>query len=192
MTRPNGWRRYIRIFGNNPDADVEAELQFHLEMRARELAALGMPLGDALDEAKRRFGDMERVRAECRRLERTKARRAARLRSLGDFARDVGFATRALIAQPVFTIAAVLTLGLGIGVNAAIFSAVNAYLIKPLAVRDADRLVAVVGTLQGDNLVSQMSLPNARDVAALTNVFEDAVAWNGDDVAYGTGDAAIR
>ncbi|MEO7966111.1 MAG: permease prefix domain 1-containing protein, partial [Gemmatimonadaceae bacterium] len=136
MTRPNGWRRYVRIFGNNPDADVEAELQFHLEMRARELAALGMPMDAALEEARRRFGDMERVRAECRRLERTKERQAARLRSLGDFMRDLGFAIRSLIAQPVFTIAAVLTLGLGIGVNAAIFSTVNAYLIKPLPVRD--------------------------------------------------------
>lgn len=192
MTRPTGWKRYVRIFGNNPDADVEAELQFHLEMRARELSALGMPHHEALAEAQRRFGDMERVRAECRRLERTKARRAARLRSLGDFGRDIAFATRALIAQPVFTIAAVLTLGLGIGVNAAIFSAVNTYLIKPLPVRDPERIAAVVATVQGDALISQLSYPNARDIATLDRVFEDAVIFNGDDVAYGTGDKAIR
>ncbi|MEO7966770.1 MAG: ABC transporter permease, partial [Gemmatimonadaceae bacterium] len=192
MTRPNGWRRYVRIFGNNPDADVDAELQFHLEMRARELSALGMPMDAALEEARRRFGDMERVRAECRRLERTKERRAARLRSLGDFMRDLGFAIRSLIAQPVFTIAAVLTLGLGIGVNAAIFSTVNAYLIKPLPVRDPERLITVVATLEGDNLVSQMSIPNFRDITGLKRVFDDAVIFGGDDVAFGTGEQAVR
>lgn len=192
MTRPTGWRRYVPILRSDPDADVEAELQFHLEMRARELEALGMPREAALDEARRRFGDMERVRAECRRLERTKERRAARLRTVGDFGRDVGFAVRSLVKQPVFTIAAVLTLGLGIGVNAAIFSAVNAYLIKPLPVRDPERLVFVASTIEGDDLVSQVSIPNFNDLAALDRVFESAVAFSGDDVAYGTGEAAVR
>ena len=192
MTRPTGWRRYVSILRSDPDADVEAELQFHLEMRARELEALGMERSAALEEARRRFGDMERVRAECRRLERTKERRAARLRSVGDFGRDIGFAVRSLLKQPVFTVAAVLTLGLGIGVNAAIFSAVNAYLIKPLPVRDPERLVFVASTIEGDDLISQVSIPNFQDLAALDRVFESAMAFSGDDVAYGTGDAAVR
>lgn len=192
MNRPSGWRRFVRLGKNDPDADVEAELQFHLEMRARDLVALGMSLDEARAEAQRRFGDVERVRAECRRLEHRKGRRAVRLRAASDFVHDVRYAARTLARQPVFTIAAVLTLGLGIGINAAIFSAVNAYLIKPLAIREPDQVMAIATFVEGDDILSQVSYPNFEDVRAMRHVFDDAVIFGGYELAFRTGEEAVR
>ena len=110
MSATNGWRRYVRLLGGSPDANVDAELAFHLEMRARDLAALGLPIAEARTEATRRFGDVERVRAECRQLERTRAKRDARRRAFADLGQDISFAMRSLARQPAFTVSAVLTL----------------------------------------------------------------------------------
>ena len=175
-------RRYQQFFGPRPDTDVEDEIAFHLEARAQELAARGMPIAEAREEARRRFGDRARVEAEMRRMEREKTRRATRLEMLRDWGSDLAFVRRSLVRQPLFTIAAVLTLGLSIGVNTAIFSAVNAFLLKPLPVRDADRLHVVATVFTKDGISSSVSYPMYREIKALP-VFEDAVAWTGWEVA---------
>jgi predicted permease len=174
-------RRYLQFFGSRPDADVDDEIAFHLEARAQELAAGGLPLAEAREEARRRFGDRARVEAEMRRMEREKTRRASRLAMWRDWGSDLAFVRRSLVRQPLFTIAAVLTLGLSIGVNAAIFSAVNAFLLKPLPVVGADRQM-VVATMMRDGITSNVSYPMYREVKALP-VFEDAVSWLGWEVA---------
>ena len=160
-------RRYLQFFGARPDADVEDEIAFHLEARAQELAARGLPLAEAREEARRRFGDRARVEAEMRRMEREKSRRAARLAMWRDWGSDLTFVRRSLVRQPLFTIAAVLTLGLSIGVNAAIFSAVNAFLLKPLPVRDADRQMVVATMFKKDGITGSVSYPMYREVKAL-------------------------
>ncbi|MBK8247292.1 MAG: ABC transporter permease [Gemmatimonadetes bacterium] len=175
-------RRYLQFFGPRPDADVEDEIAFHLEARAQELAARGLPLAEAREEARRRFGDRTRVEAEMRRMEREKSRRAARLEMWRDWGSDLTFVRRSLMRQPLFTIAAVLTLGLSIGVNTAIFSAVNAFLLKPLPVRDADRQMVVATMFKKDGITGSVSYPLYREVKALP-VFEDAVSWLGWEVA---------
>jgi putative ABC transport system permease protein len=184
---PRGWKRYIRFFGARPDADVDDELAFHIEMRARDLTALGMSLEQARAEALRRFGDVERVRVECRRLERTRERRAARLRAFADLRQDVGYAARALVRQPAFTISAVLTLALGIAVNTAIFSAVNAYLIKPLAVRDPDNVIVIAQTVVGSDVAGSINYLNYVDMRERRDVFEDVVGFTGATVNFGVG-----
>jgi predicted permease len=141
-----------------------------------------MNQADAREEARRRFGDRTRVEAEMRRMEREKSRRDARLAMFRDWRSDLSFVRRSLVRQPLFTIAAVLTLGLSIGVNAAIFSAVNAFLLKPLPVAGADRQMVVATMAKKDGITSNVSYPMYREVKALP-VFEDAVSWTGWEVA---------
>ena len=66
--------------------------------------------------------------------------------------RDLAYASRTLRHSPVFTLTAIVTLALGVGASAAIFSVTNAVLLKPLPYRDADRLVAVTGELRVRNV----------------------------------------
>ncbi len=188
---PDNSRRYQQFLGPRPDADVEDEIAFHLEMRARELAARGMPIAEAREEARRRFGDRARVEAEMRHMERERTRRVSRRAMWRDWGSDLTFIRRSLVRQPLFTVAIVLTLGLSIGVNAAIFSAVNAFLLKPLPVTAADRQMVVMASLKKENVAGSISYPTYREVKALP-VFEDAVAWTGWEVALRNGENMQR
>ena len=84
---------------------------------------------------------------------------------------DVRFGLRTLLKRPGFTLVAVLTLALGVGANTAIFSVVNAVLLRPLPFKDADRLVSVYETTQ-NNPRDYISVPNLDDYRAQTRSFE--------------------
>jgi predicted permease len=192
MPNPRAWLRTIGFFGPDPDVNVEDEIRFHLEMRARDLAARGMSLDQARAEAVSRFGDVERVRAECRVLERAKARRQSRKRWIGDAWMDVRVGARVLTREPVFAIAIVLSLGLGIGANAALFSAVNALLLKPMQARDPDRIVTIGETFRDNPLLGNVDYASALTIAERTDVFDGVVAFNGDAVAMRDGNVRSR
>ncbi len=185
MHRDRG-RRYLRFFGAKPEADVEDEISFHLEMRERELVALGMPPDEARAEARRRFGDRARLQAQMQQLERDRSRAASRRASWHTLHGDVAFVVRTLVRQPLFTLSVILTLGLSIGVNASIFSAVNAYLLKPFPVRNADRLAAVAIIDGKSGMIENVSYPMYRAVKELGTIYEDAVAWIGLEAAMRT------
>jgi predicted permease len=89
---------------------------------------------------------------------------------------DLRYGARMLIRQPGFTLIAVLTLALGIGASTAIFSVINAYLFKPLPVREAGRLV-VLGVLdQHFDLPHYTSWRNYEELRQMTDVFADVIA----------------
>ncbi|MBK8649409.1 MAG: ABC transporter permease [Gemmatimonadetes bacterium] len=192
MMNPDRHRRYLRFFGARPEADVEDEIAFHLEMRERELVALGMDPASAKDEARRRFGDRARVQAQMQRMEREQSRADTRRAGWQTLWSDAAFVARTLVRQPLFSLSVIITLGLSIGANASIFSAVNAFLLKPLAVRDADRLTVVAAGERTSDMVGSVSYPMYREVKQLSGVFEDAVAWMGWEMAIRTGDESER
>lgn len=123
--------------------EVEEELAFHVEMRVRELVARGWDEGEARAEALRRFGDIERVKADCLDLGEGRDGRMNRRLWLDEVRQDLTFALRQMRRAPGFAALAVATLALAIGANTAVFSVVNAVVVRPLPFPDPDRLSVV-------------------------------------------------
>lgn len=124
--------------------DVRGELEFHLEQRIRDMIARGYSPDAARRLAKEAFGDRDRVEAECREIETRRRVAGRRARRLEEFRHDLRIGARLLRRSPGYTLAAIVTLALGIGANTAVFSLVNDVLLTPLATEDADRLVDIV------------------------------------------------
>jgi putative ABC transport system permease protein len=137
------WRRYLRFWRADLRADVDDELTFHLEMRRRDLEALGLPPELARARAEQTFGDVTAIRTACLTIDERRFRRAGRAEWVGDMWSDLRFAMRGLRKAPGFAAMAIACIALSVGVTTTIFTAVNAILIRPLPYPDADRLLAV-------------------------------------------------
>ena len=156
------------------DADIEEELQFHLEARTRDNVAAGMTPDDARRDARRRFGSPLYAREA--------SRDANVVLWLETLILDLRYAVRGLRKSPAVTAIAVLSLGLAIGANTAIFSLLNAVLLKPLPYRDAGRIAILwtTNTLNGAR-EQNTSVPNLRDWKAQSRTFEDLAAYRESD-----------
>ena len=125
------------------EADVDEELNTHLEMRIDELVRSGMTKEDARREAVRQFGDLESTRRYCREQDQTRENTMQRTLSVQDVMQDVKIGVRSLLRVPLLTATIILTVGVGIGATAAIFSAIDAALLRPLPYANPDRLVRI-------------------------------------------------
>jgi predicted permease len=117
---------------NRVEQDLADELQFHIDERTRELVERGMDAGEARHAALRAFGGVEQRKEECR--------DARGVGYIEDAAQDIRYALRGMWRQPLFAAVAIASLAIGIGANTAIFSAVDALLLKPLPVRNPEEL----------------------------------------------------
>jgi hypothetical protein len=129
-----------RIFfgrGKKParDSQIDSELRFHIDALTEENIAAGMSPAEARRQAQLEFGGREQIKEELRDVYRVQILDAA--------ATNLKAALRFLRKSPSFSIAVILTLALGIGANSAVFSAIDAILLKPLPFPDGDQLVKI-------------------------------------------------
>src|SRR5262249_14357892 len=151
--------------------EIADEIQFHIDRRTEDHVRAGMPPDVARREAERRFGP---------RLQTAEAGYEVRGAAWFDETKtDVRFAARMLIKHRGFSAAAIVTLALGIGANLAIFTLVNAVLLRPLPFRDPERLVRVFDDLNDARAKDVgMSVPEFTDLQRHTDIFEQiAVAF---------------
>ena len=143
------WRRYLRFWRPDVRADVDDELAFHMQERVDDLVAGGMDLQTARREALRLFGDWNGVKHEMVQEALKLETEMRRLELLDVLKQDAIYALRLMRAHPTFTGAIMLTLALGIGAMTAVFSVVNAVLLRPLPYQDAERIVLLAETFRG-------------------------------------------
>ena len=135
------WRRYARMLGADPAADINDELRFHIEAKTDDLMEQGWGREEAWREANRVFGDYESIRADGERLRKDMERSMNTKDYWGGWAQDFRFAWRTLRKDRGFALVTILILGLGIAANTAVFSVVNTVMLRPLAFPQSERLV---------------------------------------------------
>ncbi|MGA3190292.1 MAG: permease prefix domain 1-containing protein, partial [Bryobacteraceae bacterium] len=114
------------------ESEMDAELRFHIESRAADLVKQGVPPEEALRRARIEFGGIEAQKEECR--------ESLGLRLWDELRGDCRYALRMMRQNRGFTAVAVISLGLGIGANTAIFTLAKEVLLKTMAVPHSDRL----------------------------------------------------
>ena len=143
------WQRLRRVFRlpSSPariDAEIDEELRFHLEGRVEQLMLEeGLSRAAAEREARRRFGDVSQYRREARDIEHTSLQERTRMEFRDAFVRETRRAFRTLARSPGFSFITVLTLALGIGAATAVFTLLDAVVLRPLPYAAADRLVSL-------------------------------------------------
>ncbi|HEY2851784.1 MAG TPA: ABC transporter permease [Gemmatimonadaceae bacterium] len=171
------------------ERDMSKEMQFHLARETELNIRRGLPLEEARRAALVAFGGVEQMKEATRDM-----RGLDRLESI---VRDLRYAIRSLQSRPAFTLTVIATLALGIGANTAIFTLVDALMLRPLAVPHPEQLVivsdpAVTSSSNnvGDPVTDYVSFPLYRDVRAGNAVFSDMYAsgaTNEIDVQIGAG-----
>jgi len=179
------WQRLRILFRRDRfDRDLEEEMQFHLEMQAEENHERGILAEESRYAARRQFGNAMQLKEQSREIW-----------MWGPFDRllqDLRFALRLLRRSPGFTTVAVLSLGLGIGVNAAIFSVLDNLLLRPLPVPRSDQLASLQHRAASSNLADSMSYPDYLYYREHNQVFTALAAHSLVQVTVRDGDRYVK
>jgi putative ABC transport system permease protein len=158
------WRR-------RQEDELDEELRGHLRMAVEDRIARGESRAEAERNAAREFGNVLVVRETTRDM--------WGWIWIDEWRRDLAYAFRALVRAPAFTAVAVLTLTIGVGANTAMFSIVQAVLLRPLPFPDSDRLVALreVDGRAGNRVPGSVSYPNFIDWRARTTTLQSVSTY---------------
>jgi putative ABC transport system permease protein len=181
MPRIPGLRRAFRLVVRGPTVaeDVEDELQFHIDMRTRELIETGMSPDAARAEALRCFGDLRRVRDRCESILEQREGELRRSELLRNIFEDLSYGARTLARNRGFAVAALVTLALGIGATTAIFSVVDGVLLRPLPYREPNRLVRIWSASTKRSLSEAgVSVPDLEDWRRESRTLESIAGWS--------------
>jgi hypothetical protein len=167
------WLRLQTLFGRNRSAErLDDEIQFHLEQQIAENIAAGMRPEEAHYAAQRAFGNPTFLKE--------KTRDTWGWRWLENFYEDLRYGLRMLRKNPGFTTTAILSLALGIGANTAIFSLMDALMLRSLPVRDPQNLILL--KMRSDprgNPFESFSYPIVHALAERRDIFEGAAGFSG-------------
>jgi predicted permease len=158
------------------NAEIEEELRSHIEHRADDLERTGLARAEAERRARIEFGGHVRYKEE--------SREAAGGLFIESFLRDVRFAVRLLRKSPGFTAVAVVTLAMAIGANAVVFSVLNALILRPLNVPQAESLYQL---MRGKDKAGNQSFPDYLDLRDRNRSFDELVAYGATVAGLDTG-----
>jgi predicted permease len=177
-------RRVFRLPFNQDriSREVDDELAFHIEMRVQRLVEAGWTRDAAHQEALRQFGNVAPVRDSMVALDEQRERATRRANMMSELQQDFFYAVRTLRRNAGFTAIVVGALAVGIGANTAIFTLIDAVLVRTLPVPHPEQLVSIgnptrVSSIsQGSPRTDLLSAPVYRDLRANTTLFTDVLA----------------
>jgi len=168
----------LRSFGSallhrsRTNSDMDEEMRDHIRQRADDLERSGLPRVEAERRARLDFGGYQKFKEECR--------DALGAHFVETLVQDLRFALRMLRKSPGFTAVAILTLALGIGANTAIFSLIDAWMIKPLPYPHSNRLMVFSTEQTREGWTShELSHGDFYDFQRLNHSFAQMAAWAG-------------
>jgi predicted permease len=174
--------RLANLFrGISAETEMSREIDAHLALLQDEFETRGMPPKEARLAARRAYGGVEQTK-ELHRETRS-------FIWIEQIFKDVRYGWRNLLRAPGFTLTAVAVLALGIGATTAVFSIVNAILLKPLPLPEPDRLVMLINTFEGDEGAFNPASSPAMFAfwRAQTSVLQDVTAFTDEEVVNYTG-----
>ena len=172
------WKSFFTKRGT--DSQLDSELRFHIDELTEENIAAGMSREEARRKAMLEFGGREQLKEELRDV--------YRVQILGSAIANLKSAFRFIRKSPTFSVAVVLTLALAIGANSAVFSAIDAILLRPLPFPDSDRLVLVQQHNPKDpNFRTFVAPVRLEDWNRLNSTFQGLTGYYAEDVSESTG-----
>lgn len=183
MNEPR-WYDLPRILRRNVRAEVDDEIEFHIQMRTAELITEGVPPDRAREMAEARFGPVPPIEKALVDSTNRRRHRADRAEANMELTRDLAFAIRSLRRSPAFTVAAIATLALGVGATLSVFTVVNGVLLRPLPYSEPSRIqmIWMANRSPGaDSWDLPLSSGFYSDIERQSKVFESLAAfraWN--------------